>query len=520
MITYEDIRTAAKIALLLTVAYSLAVISYNIVLHPLRHYPGPLVAKFTDCYAGFYALSMRLHLATYQDHKRYGSIIRHGPNRLVFNSPTALNDIYRNERVTKSYVYTLIRQPNGIPSIFGAIDRQRHAIKRKLIGRAVNDQSMRTFEPTLQEQVDVFLRILYDSSRTSSPVEMSRCCKRLGLDVVGHLAFGFDLKTQTEPTYRFMGDAIAKSGFRINMIFQLPLVQNKIFDLVLHYFSRNQRLEYNRALQHIISTRLSIEKDAKHDLYSIVADSINTGGADGIQLGELWSEAVFFFPAGGDTTSTAMSALFFYLSRNSESYDKLTREIRNTFSDVSEIRGGQKLSGCRYLRACIDEALRMSSPVSGTPWREIAKEEQANGLWIVDGHVIPPGTQVGVNIYSLHHNEEYFPKPFAFRPERWLTEDPDALRSMNNAFTPFSVGYRGCAGKAMAYLESSLVVAKTLWYFDFSKVPGDTTGAGSPGRSDGRDHQEEFQICDTFNASHDGPNLLFTPREIASKDLA
>ena len=102
---------------------------------------------------------------------------------------------------------------------------------------------------------------------------------------------------------------------------------------------------------------------------------------------------------------------------------------------------------------------------------------------------MPPGTQVGVNIYTLHHNETYFPEPYKFTPERWLpSETPEAQRkAMHEAFTPFSIGYRGCAGKSMAYLETSLVIAKTLWYFDFKLAPGDLArvGGGVAGRKDG-----------------------------------
>lgn len=41
-------------------------------LHPLRNYPGPFIAKFTDVYAGYYAVRKNLHLATYFDHLKYG----------------------------------------------------------------------------------------------------------------------------------------------------------------------------------------------------------------------------------------------------------------------------------------------------------------------------------------------------------------------------------------------------------------------------------------------------------------
>ena len=86
---------------------------------------------------------------------------------------------------------------------------------------------------------------------------------------------------------------------------------------------------------------------------------------------------------------------------------------------------------------------------------------------------------------------------------------------MHAAFTPFSLGTRGCAGKAMAYLEASLVMAKTLWHFDFETAPGEIgrVGAGVPGKKDGRGRVDEFQLYDAFTAAHDGPNLIFRLRD-------
>ncbi|KAI1119779.1 cytochrome P450 [Nemania abortiva] len=506
----NGVLAVIKTALLMFGLYHLFLFGYRILLHPLRDYPGPLIAKISDWYGGFHALSMRLHLATYRDHKKYGNILRHGPNRLIFNSAQALQDIYSNERSTKSHVYLLTIQGNGVDSIFNAVDRRRHASKRRLIGRAVTDRAMRKFEPIMNEQIDVFLATLYKSSLASQPIDMTQSCKRLGLDIVGHLAFGFALNTQTEPKYRFIIDGIAMGNYRANCFMQLPFLKNRALDSVLHLLSRSGRLGYLRALEHMISTRLSLEKDAKDDLYSSVAEYINTDGPDSIKLSELWSEAVFFFPAGGDTTATALAALFFYLSQNPEAYRKLSDEVRNTFTNGADIKGGPQLAGCQYLRACINETLRMSSPVSGTLWRELAKEEEGKGAWVVDGHLIPHGTQVGVNIYSLHHNEEYFPQPFAFRPERWLVDDEEELQAMHSAFVAFSTGPRGCAGKPMAYLESSLVAAKTLWYFDFETASSRTDSSTS--KAQGREHPEEFQLRDVFSAAHEGPNLVFQPR--------
>jgi cytochrome P450 len=74
----------------------------------------------------------------------------------------------------------------------------------------------------------------------------------------------------------------------------------------------------------------------------------------------------------------------------------------------------------------------------------------------VDGHAIPRGTAVGVSLYSLLHDADYFPEPFAFRPERWLGAEDYERAKIRRAFAPFALGDRGYAGKAMAYLGSEL----------------------------------------------------------------
>lgn len=129
---------------------------------------------------------------------------------------------------------------------------------------------------------------------------------------------------------------------------------------------------------------------------------------------------------GGTTLSAALSSLFFYLSRHPTAYTLLATEIRDTFSSGLDIKSGAQLSSCKYLRACIDETLRLSPPFLATFWREPYSDHTEP--FVVDGHVIPRGTMVGVNPYCVMHNDEYFPEPFAFRPERWLTSEEGSFR--------------------------------------------------------------------------------------------
>lgn len=73
----------------------------------------------------------------------------------------------------------------------------------------------------------------------------------------------------------------------------------------------------------------------------------------------------------------------------------------------------------------------------------------------------------------------------------------------------------------MGYLEMRLTVAKTLWYFDFERAPGEAgeLGGGWPGRTDGRGRRDEFQLYDSIVVDHTGPNLVFLPRDGYCEEL-
>ncbi|KAI1074067.1 cytochrome P450 [Whalleya microplaca] len=485
------LASALSYVSLLLILYGVLLCIYRTLLHPLQKYPGPFLAKMSDIHNGYFAMRKCLHLVSKDDHLKYGPVIRHGPNKLLFNTVKALHDIYDNDMAVKSYVYSVFVQTPGVFSLFSVVEKQQHRIKRKIIGEVINERSMRMFEPTMIKQIDVYLKLLRNSSEglDSQPVNMTEMLE-------------------------FMVKGMYAANHWTNTRMHFFALHQMGLSSVMRWLNRSNFGRYRKLLEKMIMARIA-KKDETHDLYSIVsrANSEAVSQDDRIQMSEIWSEGISFFPAGAFSTSGALSALFFYLSQSPTCYRKLANEVRSTFTTGDEIRNGTKLSSCRYLRVCIDEALRVAPPVPGTMWREPSSTNSKS--LIVDGYFIPPGTQIGVNIYAIHHNREYFPDPFAFKPERWLPETPEAQRKMmRDAFSPFSLGYRGCAGKAMAYLESSLVVAKTLWYFDFHRASGKLgrLGGGNPGRTDGRDRPDEYQLYDIISGAHDGPFLVFKPR--------
>ncbi|KAF2793401.1 cytochrome P450 [Melanomma pulvis-pyrius CBS 109.77] len=468
---FTDVATSTAKALLgLLVLRCVLVWSYRILFHPLHPYPGPFIAKLTDIYGAYHAFRRELHWITQRDHEKYGSVIRQGPNKLVFNSVAAIHDIYQNERLLKAQAYLVTQISPKIFNLFNVIDRKLHRTKRRIIGQGLNERAMRKFQPVMMQQVNVFLRRLVQASKDDTVVDMTELSAHLSLDISVELGFGYNLGLQTDEKNRWIVNAISTSNWRINLYIQWPFLKSLNVEKLLLPFLLPRVLQYHRLVRDMIKSRSAIAEHAKPDLFSFVSGYKDPETGESLSPRELWSESTFLIPAAGDTTSTLMAALFFYLSRNPGCYKRLATEIRTTFSSGADIRSGIKLSGCTYLRACIDEALRITPPTGTTLWRDVATDDNLAPV-IVDGHIIPPGTRIGVNLYTIHHNEAYFPSPFVFKPERWTDDSisEESKKMMNDAFTPFSIGYRGCAGKPMVYLESSMVIAKALWFFDFEQ---------------------------------------------------
>ena len=195
--------------------------------------------------------------------------------------------------------------------------------------------------------------------------------------------------------------------------------------------------------------------------------------------------------------------MIFHLLNNPLSLADLAHEVRSRFATIEDIQHGQITGDCKYLRACINETLRLSPPVGGILPREVL----AGGLGL-GRHQFPQSTVVGVPIYALHHNENYFLDPFAYKPERWLAASSD---DHFTAFNPFSSGPRSCIGKRMAYMELTIVIARMVWLYDMQLEAA--VGEPSVGVSAYKALQDrDSQSVDKFVSKVRGPIVAFKSR--------
>lgn len=179
--------------------------------------------------------------------------------------------------------------------MINAIDRDQHRRKRKYIGQALNDRSMRNFEPVMGEQIDIFLNLLLASARAGETVNMTERCRRLGLDIIGLLSFGYPFATQTRESFRFLPGVIDAMSWRISLYMQFPLLRALEYPLLL--LAKKQVTKFGDTISSVIKMRTTQPKDAHNDLYSMVADHIGKD-QQGLYRGELWPEAILFIIAG------------------------------------------------------------------------------------------------------------------------------------------------------------------------------------------------------------------------------
>ena len=138
-----------------------------------------------------------------------------------------------------------------------------------------------------------------------------------------------------------------------------------------------------------------------------------------------------------------MSGLMYLLLRNPEKLSKLQQEIRSLFQDPADMTV-QAVTSCKYLRACINEGMRLYPPTPGSLPRFVpGKGEMIEGRWV------PGGFAVGVNQLSAGHSERNFRYAREFHPERWLDEPGSEFQNDDrSSVQPFSYGQRACLGRS------------------------------------------------------------------------
>jgi cytochrome P450 len=437
--------------------------------------------------------------------------------------------------VKKSDYYKLWPRNEKTINTWSSTELHVHARKRRVLNQAFSDKAMRSAEGFIHTNVNRWLELLGQQSGKDGwtpSLNMADHINYLVFDILGDLCFGkcFDMK-EPESKLRHVPEMMLSFLELLHPVGWSPMgsfyiwLKPRGLDALMMTFAPPAIKNWQSFVEDCLDKRTKVEQEleknpkpeseVRKDFFYWLFRAVDPEtGERGYTLDELYAECELLTIAGSDTTAIVISAMFFYLSRFPELQAKLAREIQSTFSSLDDIKGDLKLHSCKYLTAFIQEASRMTPPVSAEPSREVLA-----GGTRVDGHYIPAGLCVSTGLYCLSYNDHVFPEPFRFRPERWIVSDDEkegssaeSVELAEKGFCAFSTGSRGCVGKNLAWLEMRIVMAKVIWMFEIKADPANKLGGGDPNGREGRRIENQYQTYEMFVSGRHGPMVHLKKR--------
>ncbi|OAL47372.1 averantin oxidoreductase [Pyrenochaeta sp. DS3sAY3a] len=448
------------------ILYVLAIAVYRIFFHPLSTYPGPKLAATSDLW---YVLS-HLRGTTPNDilhlHNKYGPIVRIAPDELSYVSPIAWKEIYGHRSGGQPELGKDKKYHAGFgreQSLLNA-EREYHGDLRRMLAHGFSDRALRAQEVVIQEYVNLLMKKFDEHGRNgTTPLNMVQWYNFFTFDIIAYLSYGESfncLSSATMHTWVELFFGVARYHAYYQAMGRLPRSLHGLYKrwYIPKDATATQKLELE------LSMRLNSSDPDFPDFMFKLIEAHRSGK---MSLNQLNTNAKILMAAGSETTATLLSGVTYYLMAYPQTLRKLTNEIRNMFSSASDITM-VSVNRCKYLSACLEEALRIYPPSPATHARYVPP-----GGMTIDGHYVPEDTAVGIAINAICNSPLNFKDPDKFVPERWTGEFKEYEHDRKDAAQVFSMGPRNCIGRNLAYLEMRLVIANLIWHFDLEDVtPG------------------------------------------------
>lgn len=435
-------------------------------------------------------------------HKKY-PVIRVAPNTLSYGDVRAIKDIYgHNTPCIKDPSYVLFSGSHF--HLADVIDRTDHGRKRKVLSSAY---ALKNLEEWEHKVADKMVRLIkhFDDCCTSpmKPDQKVPAPEDVNLDFRAWLNFfsldaisdiglsqslGFLDKGHSRMIARRtdgtqyetdMRECLYKMAHKQSLLIWpyawYPFL-NRIADLIPFYGRMGSlHRQWEGIPLELASRRLErYQRGEKLDDFFQALMEDKSSHPNNLEWGEIIAEVSIMLNAGSVTTAIAIANVMFQLLRNPECLRKVKAELDAALdSDKEEDNGSacvgtyddgvipyDRLKHLPYLRACLDESLRLFPPtVHG-----LLRLTPSEGMTIVEDF-IPGGVSVMMSALTAHRDPVVFPNADSYVPERWLGESGKSLQPY---FLAFSAGARGCIGRNISYLEQTVALGTLLRRYEFA----------------------------------------------------
>ncbi|KAJ3956530.1 hypothetical protein N0V92_006902 [Colletotrichum tropicale] len=366
--------------------YGASVVVYNLFFHPLRRFPGPKLWAATPLPAALSVLRGLSHVKILELHKRYGDIVRVGPNELAFAHSDVWKDVcghlkrdqeengkdpkYGNEDLDKSLI---------------SASRERHGPLRRLLSHGFSARAMAEQQPLINTYIDLFMERLREHGENGSrPIDASKWFEWTTFDIIGDLAFGESfgcLRTSaSHPWVESFFDSM-KIIPAIQAISDLPffsILAPLYFMLFIPKNVATQRRTSQQFAEESLKKRLSLGTDRPDFVQAMLKGGKEhvsiypglrctffplTSSTQTLTPIELRDNSVLLTTAGSETTATTLAATTYFLATHPEALQKLNDEVRSAFKSEDEI-DVNSVQNLPYMLAVLKEAMRVHPAVA------------------------------------------------------------------------------------------------------------------------------------------------------------
>jgi len=198
------------------------------------------------------------------------------------------------------------------------------------------------------------------------------------------------------------------------------------------------------------------------DMFSQFANATDEAG-ELLAVDAVVDHMNFLMMAAHDTITSSATSLLWLLAANPDWQEKIRQELRAVTGGEGKPVNYDDLGRLELTEMAFKEALRFMPPVPSIPRRALRTFE-------FGGYTIPAGTQVGVNVHMVHHQEEHWPDPSRFDPMRFTPEQVKARHKY--AWVPFGGGAHMCLGLHFAYMQVKILLAHVLTRYEVQIAEG------------------------------------------------
>ncbi|KAI0516853.1 cytochrome P450 family protein [Xylaria bambusicola] len=459
----------AQVAFALLASYILKTCIYRLFLSPLSRLPGPKLAALTYWYECYYdVIKPAQYVFKIKSlHDQYRPVVRISPTEVSIADPKYLETLYAPGSGHKRDKDSEKVKALGInSSIGGAVAHDLHRRRRDALNPFFSHSSIVKRARTIEEKA----RKLETIFEMTSEVNLSDVYFGFANDIVNEFCFGHSTNLLDDLALanikRENVDGVLRS-VKFNFHFswvrdlmrRLPsniarrFIPSGIGDMIRFRISIRQEIEKVLSQNRDGNDSDALTKAEDRNPPSIFHELRNSPKLPASEKSaqRLEDEATLLVMAGTQSAQLSLTLAHYHLLANPSVMAKLREELTSHPSETLA-----ELDKLPYLNAVIQEAHRLSFGLTGRNAR-VCPDESLHYIDEATGrrYTFPPGTSLSISTLLVHANEDIFPEPFTFDPERWLGAGA-GLRKYQMAF---SKGPRACIGMHLANAEMAVAMA-------------------------------------------------------------